>query len=826
MKKKISAMDNQQTKDLCLSLMKAETEKEVIDVLKDSGFWDNPNNWRFYGDQENNYSSAGNQADEAEAALIEKITNARDAILMNECIERGIDPEGPDAPKNVKEAVAMFFEDNPKGELAGHIREWDNLKRREIARKISVYITGSKPGTGIFPCLNIADLGEGQTPENIPYTILSLGKSIKLRIPFVHGKFNMGGTAALVYCGKNNLQLILSRRNPKLLNGTISGNKNHWGFTIVRREDPQGNFYSSVYKYLAPINAEVNPTKGSILDFNSDEMPIFAKFNTPYSVNSSWGTLVKLYEYETRYKQNVQGSGGLLRPLDLLAPDLGLPYRLHECRYEGKPASFEHQVNGLRVRLFDDKGSVLENDPSSETTYIDGEEFTITVYAFKEDKAMNYRDSDKGIIYTLNGQSQGWDDDRFFSRNRVALGFLRKSLLVIVDCSNLSYLGQERLFINDRVHIRKGPLKDKIEDKLEDFIGNHEGLISLQEERRRRLKAEKVDNSKPLEAVLANVMKHSSALSKIFLRGERLSNAFKSKDVASEVIKFQGAQYPTYFKFTKLNYNSILRRDANINSKCRIAFETDAENLYFTRKTNPGVHKLFLRSGPEELIEAKYLMIDYGVKLYNGIATLTLSNIDDNYKVGEKLHFLIEVTDPMRIIEPPFVSNFILNLIPPVTEITGKPSNRRKPPSDEEGEDREKPGGIKIPETIPIYEKDWESNGFNKYTALKAFKSKNKENETEFTFLVNMDNIYLQHEIKQDIYTKIESEAYFQMGLALVAISIIYDEEQNKSVLDKSNEIEDKIEAFTRAIAPVLIPMIKEFGELDLKNELLKDISR
>ena len=88
-------------------------------------------------------------------------------------------------------------------------------------------------------------------------------------------------------------------------------------------------------------------------------MPIFAQYNLPYSVESCWGTLVKLFQYETNYKQNVRGQGGLLRPLDLLAPDLGLPFRLHECRYDGKPGSFEHQMNGLKVRLFDDRGNVL-----------------------------------------------------------------------------------------------------------------------------------------------------------------------------------------------------------------------------------------------------------------------------------------------------------------------------------------------------------------------------------------------------------------------------------------------------------------------------------
>ena len=90
-----------------------------------------------------------------------------------------------------------------------------------------------------------------------------------------------------------------------------------------------------------------------------------------------------------------------------------------------------------------------------------------------------------------------------------------------------------------------------------------------------------------------------------------------------------------------------------------------------------------------------------------------------------------------------------------------------------------------------------------------------------------MDNIYLQHEVKQDLASKLELESYYQMGHTLIAISLIYDEEQNKtkSETEKSSEIEDNIESFSRAVAPILIPMIKEFGDMDLKSELLKDIS-
>ncbi|WP_431123356.1 hypothetical protein [Flagellimonas flava] len=815
-------------KELCLSLMKADTENEVIEILKAQEYWSDYQYWRFYGDKENNYSAAGNQADESEAALVEKITNSRDAILMNECLIRGIDPKSDSAPKGVQHAVARFFEDDSEGELAGQVREWSTKKRREVAKNISVYITGNKPSVDKYPCINIADKGEGQTPLNMPKTILSLGESIKRKISFVHGKWNMGGTAALVYCGKENLQLIVSKRNPKLLGEDANPSDNNWSFTLVRRENPEGKETSSTYKYLAPVNVDMNPAKGELLNFESDTLPIFAQFNEPYSVESEWGTLVKLYEYETKNKQNVQGNGGLLRPLDLLAPDLGLPFRLHECRYEGTPGSFEHQVNGLRVRLHDDRGKALEEGyPTSNELVIDGEQITITVYAFKDDKAKTYRDNDKGVIFILNGQSQGWLDDRLFSRNKVGLGFLKNSLLVMVNCSELSYRAQEKLFVNDRVHLRKGPFRDKIITEIIDYLSHHQGLSDIQEERKRKLKQDKISDSKPIEAVLSNVFKHSSALSRIFLNGHRLSNPFKSKKVKDEEKPFKGELYPKYFKFKRLDYGEELKKGVNFDSRSRIFFETDAKNDYFNRKTKPGSYKLLLKS-EEDFIEVTNTT--YSLNLLNGIATLNL-DINSEYEIGRVYNFKLVVTDPLRIVNPPFANSFELTIHPKAIKKPGKAKPRTKPPGKDKGDNRESLGGIQIPEITSVYEKDWDSHEFNKYSALKVLKSKSNSGDGEqgepmFDFFVNMDNVYLSYEIKDNIKEKELLESQYKYGMLLLGISLIYDSKQNSNESSEVYEgVEDKIFEFSRAMSPMIIPMIQEFGDLDLKSELIDQLA-
>jgi len=434
-------MNNNQKKELCLALMRADSEKEVIQNLIDAGYWENKRVWRLYGDRENNFSTIGNQQNRPDAALVEKLINSVDARLMHECLSRGINPESPAAPQSIRDAVGRFFEDGRRaGSIyGGQIKAWDNEMRREVAKGITLAATGAKPQDG-DPCLTITDQGEGQTPRKFLDTFLSLDKSNKLRIPFVQGKFNMGGTGVLEFCGKQNLQLILSRRSPHILNRNFDHpTDEEWGFTIVRRENPTGNEKSSCYAFLAPVGSDEVQRKGHVLTFTADTMPIFPDLAEPYSREAEWGTLIKLYEYSLPgHRSHILLPTGLLSRLELLLPELALPIRLHECRagYKGHKGSMDTTLTGLGVRL--DEGGKAENlepdFPSSGPLTCAGEPMTATIYAFKKDRAKTYR-RNEGIIFTVNGQTHGHLTTDFFSRNNVRMSYLSDSILVIVDCT-------------------------------------------------------------------------------------------------------------------------------------------------------------------------------------------------------------------------------------------------------------------------------------------------------------------------------------------------------------------------------------------------------
>ena len=108
---------------------------------------------------------AGNQQTAAAAALVEKVVNGIDSVLIHECLKRRIDPESSKAPSSMAEAARQFF-----GIPSGRLENLDAKDRTSLAEMIQLIAVGSKPE----PNYLIIDKGEGQTPSSFPETFLSL----------------------------------------------------------------------------------------------------------------------------------------------------------------------------------------------------------------------------------------------------------------------------------------------------------------------------------------------------------------------------------------------------------------------------------------------------------------------------------------------------------------------------------------------------------------------------------------------------------------------------------------------------------------------------
>jgi len=371
---------------------------------------------------------------------------------------------------------------------------------------------------------------------------------------------------------------------------------------------------------------------------------------------------------------------------------------------------------------------------------------------------------------------------------------------------------------------------------LEDLLKHHDGLKALKERRRREEIESSLQDSKPLEDILETLLKHSPTLSELFLFGNRATNPFKPKKVQAEEKPFDGKRFPTFFKFKGKEYGAEVTRDCHINMRCRIAFETDAANDYFSRKIEAGTFSLQLTGEQIEFVQVE----DYSLNLQNGIATLNLK-LPAACRVGDALRLEATTTDPSRL--EPFKNVFAIQ-VKEAAETGGGKGPRRKPPTEQEGVDREIPSGIQLPKWKAVHESEWQSQSppFDQYTALRIKDAGADENggdangKSIYDFFINVDNVhlkrYLKYEHKAEQLEQV-ARTRFELGLMLSGLALIHRAAQRRNASGEAEEdvehqeldVEKQVEEVTRALAPFLLPMIDALGALDAENVAVTDAS-
>lgn len=820
--------------NLCLALMYADTEAEVIAILEKEGLWNDTANWRWLGDEKFNYSTVGNQQSRAEQAIIEKLTNAIDAKLLCEARLRGVlpivgtSPQSAEAPISIADARSQFF--------GSKLNDLETL-----SRGITVAATGAKPRSGNGrPSFTIVDDGEGQTPSRMPETILSLNKGNKDQIKFVQGKFNMGGTGVLEFCGMDrNLQLVVSRRHPKLLPSPATAkNDGEWSFTIIRREDPVDGA-NSRYTYLAPVNAKSKPREGGLLSFAAKSMPIFPEKSKPYVREAEWGTLFKLFEYDARrFASQMMMTDGLMYRARLMLPEPALPIRFHECReYKGHSASFDTSLIGLVATLQADIDSAKRDNVEWNDVLefsVDGEKFAARVYVFKsKDAADTYR-RDEGIVFSLNGQCHGVLTKDFFRRKSVKQDYLWHSLLMVVDCSHISQRAKEKLIMNSRDRLKDTPFRQKVEAELEDQIGRHEALARIASERRKKEIAESPVAADSMAKVLEELLNKNPTLAELLGQGFRIKNPHKPESASAGVIGFIGRRFPTKFHIKDVDPAQTYVRDAHLEARVRVTFETDAANDYFSREDEPGTFELARIVGNDRVAASDWQR----PRPDDGLATLSLS-LPDDATAGQQLVFEARVNDPSRV--EPLISTFALQVKPEKVTTPGTTGTKRKKGSEpgadkggqQDGAGESQDSGLDIPRPTPVHEKDWKmhSPAFDKFTAVRVKRQPGGVGGPElFDYFINMDNVYLQTYLKARPKEAATMKLRFSVASTLVALSLLHQQQQSRKLgapaedfPDGKVDVADRIAQMTSAIAPFLLPMLETVGQLTKEEEHLSD---
>lgn len=772
-------------------LVQAETEDAVEAILANVGYLgDDESMWHPLGDIENNFAAVGNQQSDPTAALIEKIINSIDAVLMAKSFACGVDPQGPDAPPTMAAAVERFF-----GVRDGRISNLTTAQRRELSDNIHVVAVGSKTN----PNLLIIDRGEGQTPAKFADTFLSIMKSNKMRIPFVQGKFNSGGLGILQFCGERNFQLIASRRHPAAPVDLDDPTGDLWGFTIVRRLRPAHGRRNSVYVYLAP--------GGYVPSFSQSAIRVLPgsdranRPGEPYALDLPYGTCLKLYGFRWRMRTIITLDGRY--ELERLLHVPALPFRLDETRpYSAH--SYSSTVSGgwdSATAGEDDGGSTKleEGFPAYAALDLQGIgtlPYQIAVYK----EGTKKRRVPYGVFFTVNGQVHGSLPADFVSR-RLRFDYLkddRGPLLVTVDCTNMDSIVREDFFMASRDRVRRNEVYAEIEAGLAEELRSHPGLQAINQQRRQKELERPLDEDASL-SVFQRLLDGDPSLASLFAAGDRLVT---TTGPAAQT-PFVGRQFPTFFRLAKEPKGGLVKNCA-VNRTCNIEFETDAVNDYFMRLDSPGTVTI----EPPNLLERQ--------RLWNGEWD-TRFRVPWNAEPGDEITVTVTVADVEREIRGmPFVSTFVLRATPSVDD-----SNPPGPPSGSRGKQSngKKTGvALALPRVVEVHKAEWE-NYSPPFEAQEAVRVRH-DGLGGFDYFVNADNAFLLTELtRASDETKPQVRFWFQYGLVLGAVGMIKHQRsltaqavtagsiQGHDVGDDEEDL-DQVNEACNGLARVIVPLI------------------
>lgn len=735
-------MDN---RVLLESLLYAEHEDQIIAILESAGYQlDDDRIWIPLGQNAGNFSVVGNQQENAAAAFVEKVVNSIDAVLMGECYKRGLDPESEEAPDTMQEAVERFF-----GAKGGRLDNLTAAEQTTIADRIHVIATGAKKS----PCYCIVDRGEGQTPNQFPDTFLSTSRSSpKIRIDFVQGKFNAGGSGSLQFCGQHNIQLILSRRQP-YASAEGDSSANLWGFTIVRRRRPRSGERGSVFVYLAP-NQEV-------LRFDADALPLLPGKSsknhpaTAYKETLDYGTCVKLYNY--RWSARGIATLETRRQLERSIHAPCLPFRISESR-DYKANYYATTVVGVWNQISSSKGDdeearTMESGfPAPAEVSLRGiGKLPMRIGVWKE--KVDARNFPTGVYFLVNGQVHGQFGGEFVSR-RLKFDYIRDHILVSVDCTGIDRGVAEDLFMASRDRLRKNEHYEEIREVLATELGNHQGLKDLNAARR-KARAEKAgDASSAITNLINELIKSDPGLADLFGLGGRIITSTGPGLGAP----FKGRKFPTYFRLAKEPRKGLLKKLCPVNRTVKVEFETDAENEYFTRPMDPG--EIQVDPGLD-LIEAS--------NLWNGVFSVRF-RVPWDAKPGDSTKVRFLVSDIERTAKGPFESEFELVATPEVAR-SSKRGEPREPRSPRTPDPTSQSVALDLPTPIEVRKNRWskEIGIEGPYDALRI----RQQPEEGYDFFVNVDCAWLVNEMSNKKNDPGQVKHWFIWGLTLAALGMI-----------------------------------------------------
>ena len=561
-------------------LYEAPVEFDVGKVLERHVLAENPALWRPYGQNESNFGVVENQQSSPIPALIEKITNGIDAILMRACIERGIDPRSEEAPRSIDEALDRFYPNRMNWDLP--------QQRRQLAERLQILADGPRMETSLV----IYDDGEGQAPGNFETTFLSLLRGNKNDIHFVQGKYNMGGAGAVAFCGRRRYQLIASKR--------FDGS-GELGFTLVRRHpltaDEEKRKKATWYEYLV-IDSRIPA-------FACEELELGL-----YNRRFTTGTVIKLYSYDLPSGSRSVISRDLNQSINEYLFNPALPvYTIDKAERYPDDRNLQRDLYGLKRRLEEDDSRYVDQFFSEDVVDHEIGRIRVTCYVFKprlekrtvketrETIQREFFKNNMSVLFSVNGQVHGHYTSEFITRS-LKFPLLRDYLLIHVDCTDIHTEVRNELFMASRDRLKQGAESRSLRRKLADLLARGR-LKDIHKERKASITVESGDAEEllrnltrnlPIRDELADLLGQSFRLDDK-RDGKRNEKAREtSRKEASEKPAFSPKRYPSYFKIDAkpVNGEESPMVQVPVGGERTIRFSTDVEDQYFDRVQDAG----------------------------------------------------------------------------------------------------------------------------------------------------------------------------------------------------------------------------------------------
>ena len=666
------------------------TEQKVAQLVHRE-FSENSNTeWVPLGGQTNNYSIVENQQEESMAALTELITNSVDAVILKNYDQRYGESGDGDEFNDMYDAADELVDED----------------------RCEIFLRAQGEKNGPFS-LTIVDNGKGQPCDRFEATFLNVltPGEIKQEYEFLQGKYGMGSTGSLPFCGDRGYKLVVSASHDE---------PKKWSWSLIRK-----NRDKTRYEYL-------------LVD---DEVPMFDG-----TVNGrEYGSFVKCFNYEAEYKSEINKY--FRRHLERYVVESPLPIQLEDERYSGFG---DVSTKGLLPRLEDNKEFIEDVDEIEHSfdNSILGTRL-IRIYLMKADDVIegeglseytkkNFvgtRHRKQAILFTVNGQTHG-DQGRTFIKRRCNFNRVSKDTIIFVDFSDVSDADIVDLFKPSRDRLTEKEPAKALREELEELISENEML--KQEEQRRRNRMAKEESDELEEDILEEILQKNPALKGYLRAGQKQPTVTEE---GNNEINYNGEFYPEKFEIVKSyknrdNYKiyddlkQAYKKEIPVNKTSTQRFKLNAENDYLTRDTEQGS------------INPSIPQVVKSVRLKDGILSVSLQ-APDGAEPGHSVPLKLTV-EPAQTGNGALTQTISLQFAEPVEDSGGG------------GGKKKQSQGFELPEAYWVEKNEWEDHEMNEQSIVNI-----DPYDDEIVLYINkhaapLQNFIVRHNVKEGAKEKIQ----------------------------------------------------------------------